>query len=85
MFHSIRTNFVNNRFNYNDIPPPNDTTTQACNGCEGKDAYGDYYDGEHYNNVTVYCGSLIVNPGCTFTGYSGDDYDGEKQQFNPGE
>jgi len=59
-------------------------TTKACNGCEGKDDYGDYYDGEEYKGVNVHTGSLIVNPGCTFTGWSGDNYDGNKQQFNAG-
>ena len=62
-----------------------DASHKACNGCAGHDSHDDYFDGDQFNGVTVYCGSLIVNPGCTFTGYSGDNYDGEKQQFNSGE
>ena len=77
--HNLVFHFLPGQYNHNYI------SSQACNGCEGKDDYGDYYDGEEYKGVNVHAGSLIVNPGCTFTGWSGDNYDGNKQQFNAGE
>jgi len=64
--------------------PGNDDPAKGCNGCEAHDPYGDYYDGEEHNSAPFHAGSLIVNPGCTFTGFAGDNYDGEKQQFASG-
>ena len=65
--------------------PGDSDPAKACNGCEGHDSHDDYYDGDAFNAVNVFAGSLIVNPGCNFTGFAGDNYDGEKQMFASGE
>ena len=61
--------------------PGDSDPAKACNGCEGHDSYDDYYDGDAFNAVYVYAGSLIVNPGCIFYGFSDYDFEGTVDEY----
>ena len=55
---------------------------QGCNDCGGQEGYADLFDG--LSRADLYAGSLIVMPGCTFYGFSEDDYQGDVDEKSAG-
>jgi len=58
---------------------------KACNSCQLGNYY-DHYDMQDWNEGQPYgyTGSLIVNPGCTFYGFSGREFDGTVYEYPAG-
>ena len=78
---------VNDRLLLNCIPLWN----QGCKNCPESlgpvspfDLPDDYEDGVNIGVAHWCVGSLIVNPGCTFYGFSDRDFEGEVYEYGPG-
>jgi len=62
--------------------PSDPQPIQSCNTCDGHEDFADIFDGE--SRADLYIGSMIVQPGCTFYGFSEPDYHGEVREYSPG-
>merc|ERR1712117_452357 len=64
--------------------PGDEQPIQGCVDCDRYDEYRDYYDGYEYYSLGWTVGSLIVNPGCIFYGFSESSYEGEVYEYTEG-